>query len=422
MSRHKVHSNARPPQSSLARIRYIHPVDLLRDRLFDANCCASVLIEVSVDNYELTYYVTDSGVRLDSSKLRPDGYCNDIRKRHVAPAMRALERALPAAISIGQWLRWGMPERAGAFETELRMALQWLRSWVFHFPGVAIFPSLKDRRLEWVAKLDKVGDMSADLEHVAIESRDPGEWNQALRDALAAANIVGRSLNVLYIAAEVASPDLAPHEKAARVAIVSLRDVLARIGPRLVYLLDDDDYAEGLTEHLPDWLFERVDQLCRWGEQRPDPEKLDLAIRERPPGTLVAKHLGAFESGISYLLDPPRAQDMLQGSPLPRKRRQRVGKADQKAFEQAREDSIAEIIRSIAREGGIVTSGVVASRSERQDGKSIPEGTIRNSKSWRNREEIASEARGNTSYLDMYRGVDAFTGDERPFDEQESES
>ena len=173
-------------------------------------------------------------------------------------------------------------------------------------------------------------------------------------------------------------------------------------------------------ENLPRWLFERVHLLCMWGEQRREPKKLDPALKSQPPGSPVGKHLASLESGLEYLLDNPRPRHRVDAPPPRSKRRQRVGKDGQEAFERAREDTIAEIIRSIVRDGGFVTSEAVASKSKGQDGRQIPAGTIRNSKSWRNRMEIAAEARGDVSYLDKYREVGGFTSDQTPLDEPES--
>jgi len=125
-------------------------------------------------------------------------------------------------------------------------------------------------------------------------------------------------------------------------------------------------------------------------------------------------NLRDFEDAIGYLLNPEASSAPGEAQPLP-KRRQRAPKAFHNDYVQAREDTIAELIRTIAREGRMVTSAAVSARSKGQDGRYIPETTIRNSKSWKKRQEIAAEVRGDISYLDKYRR----DGSTPPIDESE---
>jgi hypothetical protein len=244
-------------------LKYIHPVDLLKYRLRYALEDASQLVEVTLDNYELYEYEFE-GHRMCTHRLRADAYCDDPRKRFYSPAARSLKLALPSAIGIGESLRWGMAERAGTFETELRATLDGLNSYVGSFPDMPLLPILRSCFAKWEGNLEKAWKLAAELEHVAVESRDPAEWRQALRDVLDEVRSLHFAFYDYHLAAKDTEADLTRDYDRLIAAMDLVEDRLVRIGPRLLHAMDDHEDASSLVEHFTSNMTQCRGNLYRW--------------------------------------------------------------------------------------------------------------------------------------------------------------
>lgn len=234
-----MHSDAKAPRLPAQPLRfpYIHPVDLMETRLRNALQDSAHLIDVCLELYQLDYCRTDVG-RMLTTKLRSDAYC-DPYEQFERPALYSLKRAIPCAIGINDWLRWGMPARAGAFETELRTVLADLHSWVSHVRNLAFYPGLQDQRIRWEQNIAKGWDLLRELQLVAVESRSPAEWYDALQSALKVITAVDDAFSAYYESAKDLTADLSPEFNVLVGAFRPVDELLVRIGPRLVYAYDD---------------------------------------------------------------------------------------------------------------------------------------------------------------------------------------
>jgi len=105
----------------------------------------------------------------------------------------------------------------------------------------------------------------------------------------------------------------------------------------------------------------------------------------------------------------PQAQQATEKTnvqPAKRRRQRSTKKAGDKEFKRARNDVIAEAIRRLVKEGQKVTSAAVSKQCAGQDRKQIPEGTVKHSEAWKNREKIMREVGGSQ---DPYECPDYFS-------------
>lgn len=253
MTKHTASPDAHSERTPSPRLEYIHPVDLLQYRLGTALEEASELVDVTLANFVLRYEKRDDGRTWYTSVLRDNAYCDPYKTRY-PKARRALALAFAAAIGISEWLRWGLQERAGTFETELRAALTDMQTDAYDFPSLPLYPVLKSRYARWEQNLSRVWELQAELGNVAVESRDPAEWYGALHNMLKAVRALDEAFATYGSAAEDLTADWATHHTPLVAALDSVKDNLVKIGPRLVYAFKDHDDVRSLVEDLPFWL------------------------------------------------------------------------------------------------------------------------------------------------------------------------
>lgn len=94
------------------------------------------------------------------------------------------------------------------------------------------------------------------------------------------------------------------------------------------------------------------------------------------------------------------------------RKRTRVSRSDQKDFNQAREDTIANAIRQFAERRKSFTSDDLSEVCTGRDGKKIPAETIRASDAWKNREKTIQEAGGSAGPREQ---TAYFSTDDRDF-------
>lgn len=411
--------------------KYIHPIDLLRYRLRHALEEAENLVELTVGNYELGYYkVFDS--TLLGAVLRANAYCDDPKKVVCHEAPHALTLARLAAIGIGEWLRYGLGERAGTFETEMRDSLKNLKLWANSFPNLPILPGYVDYYARWKSSLEKAWKLDGELSSVATQSRDTAEWKQALQDALDTILLINAEFeNYCSVATDLAA-DLEEPYAALVAAMNPVAEILDKIGPRLLYGFDDSEELEWLIEHLRH-LFAQCTGCLQGGQWRYPPQKLFQQLPRQasddPPmefweawdrterfGDYVIYALG----GPSAAVDSSTPNTVAKHPPevFPRHKRTRATRVGQEALERGREDSVAHVIRTLA-EGGksSITSKMVSEKTRGSDNRPIPSGTVRNTKAWKNRERIIKEAGGDRDLPQSFNSYDAYHTDHTPLDD-----
>lgn len=274
------------------RLTYIHPKDLLLTRLRGVAEDAGDLVDITLANYELYYYRQD-GQSICSHKLRENAYCNPSEKVY-PKACKALKLAVPAAVGIGEWLRWGMDQRAGTFETEVRGTLAALHADVNLFPALALVPVLEALFARWEPNLDKLAQLEGELGHAAVESRDPAEWNLALHGAFRTVELLDEAFVAYCSAAKDPTADLTEHYEALIGAMAPLEEKLVEIGPRLLYAFDYQEEAQRLVEHIPHWLTQCAGSLSYWRRQERSPK--------RPRRELSAELPSEFRDAWKYVL------------------------------------------------------------------------------------------------------------------------
>lgn len=222
------------PAPTPVPISHIHPVDLLLHRLQNA------LIAVSAIPY---------GDYLD-------------------PALRAIELARGVAFGVGQSLRFGMGDRAGETETELRTGLDALYTGAYDVSSTA--PPVVKRRC-WDA-YDKLEQLHTELSRVAIEP-EPIAWPKKLRGFYNALLRVKDGMRTLYEAAEDDTKNpVELWEHVCRTVLPEFNEVAADILPQLVHAAEADGSGDLYLDQFPDHVFTCCQELMCWGQCR----------RERP--------------------------------------------------------------------------------------------------------------------------------------------
>lgn len=398
------------------RLTYIHPVDLLLTRLRVVLEDAGDLVDITLGNYELYYYRMD-GRSMCSHRLRASAYCDPSEKVY-PQGCKALKLAAPAAVGISEWLRWGMGQRAGTFETEVRATLAELKADVASFPDLALVPVLQACLARWKPNLDKLAQLDNELGHAPVGSRDPDEWNQALQGALKTVGLLHEAFVAFHAAATDRTANLTDQYEAMVAAMTAVEEKLVEIGPRLLYAFDDDE-AQWLVEHVPHWFTNCAGNLYHWRRHAGLPKRppQDRSVRLPSAFRDAWKHVLRLSDFIAYALGDSNVVQA-RGSRARRRRRCRASHRNAESdFIQGREDTIAEKIRELIDEGRAVTSEAVSAKCAGSDGSGIPAGTVRSSKAWKRRKEIAADRTGDLTYLEKYKPVPAFSSDQTPLDE-----
>ncbi len=227
------------PAPTPVRISYIHPVNLLRHRL------PSALIAVSAIPYG---------------------------EKSLHPALRAIDLARGVAFGVGQSLRFGMGDRAGVIETELRTGLDALYTGAYEVSSNAP-PVVKCRC--WDA-YDKLEQVYAELTRVAIEP-EPIAWPKKLLGFYNVLLRVKDGMRTLYEAAEDDTKDpVELWEHVCTTVLPEFNEVAADILPQLVYAAEADGSGDLYLDRFPDHVFNCCQELMCWGKLRRERPKEDI--------------------------------------------------------------------------------------------------------------------------------------------------
>lgn len=166
-----------------------------------------------------------------------------------------------------------MRQRAGTFETEVRSTLAALNADVGNFPNLAFYPVLADRFARWEPNLEKLAQLENELSQVAVESRDPAEWKQALQGMLKTVVFLYKAFAPYRLAARNQTTDLADHYKALVEAMTAVEEKLVEIGPRLLYTFNDRQELLWLFEHVPHRFTQCAGSLFYWQRHARSPKR-----------------------------------------------------------------------------------------------------------------------------------------------------
>lgn len=239
------------PAPTPVRISYIHPVDLLLERLQNA------LVAVSALPY---------GWESSDSDHRTYG------EKYLDPAHRAIELARGVAFGVGKSLRFGMGDLAGVTETKLRTDLDALYIGAYKVSRNA--PPVVKRRC-WDA-YDRLEQLSTELARVAIEP-EPIAWPKKLRGFYHALLRVKDGMRTLYEAAEDdASDPVELWKQVCRTVLPDFSEVAADILPQLVYAAEADGSGDLYLDRFPDHVFNCCQELMCWGTHRRERPKEDI--------------------------------------------------------------------------------------------------------------------------------------------------
>ena len=227
------------PAPTPVRISYIHPVDLLLHRLPNA------LIAVSAIPYG---------------------------EKSLHPALRAIELARGVAFGVGQSLRFGMGDRAGVIETELRTGLDTLHLGAY---GVSRDAPPVVKRQCWDA-YDQLEQLYTKLSRLATEP-EPIPWSKKLRGFYNALLRVKDGMRTLYEAAEDDAKDpVELWKQVCRTVLPDFSEVAADILPQLVYAAEADGSGDLYLDRFPDHVFNCCQELMCWGTNRRERPKEDI--------------------------------------------------------------------------------------------------------------------------------------------------
>lgn len=166
--------NAKNPETEDYPLDFIHPV-LLLERLLDRAIDPLLAILAVLRPQHAPSHPRVVAVRKHRKKSKPEFGRDDFRN-----ATRSLEHVSESACDCGCWLRWGMGERAGTFETDLQRALDELLGCL---RCIASTENDQDLGNHWYEHVSKLLDLNGELQSTAIDLKDTAEseWYRILQ-------------------------------------------------------------------------------------------------------------------------------------------------------------------------------------------------------------------------------------------------
>ncbi len=276
----------------------LHPVQLLKERLEKAwHLCSG--LESGWGVYHRDH-------------LEFDRNCGD-------PAARAIEVAIEATKGIGRSLCYGMGDRAGTFETELRRELGLTHRGV-HFVGIMPPEALR----EWQCHYDSLIRLYDELSEVAVAS-ELVPWEDKLNRLYCALTGVKDAMCQLREAAIQRSESLSGLADRFRAeALTDFAEALSAILPQIAYALEqiggDGTHLQTLVRR-----FDRcAEELLTWGRRRREHPEDDVPFE---PSRMCRATEADMEELLWWLGNAPKAGEADTSSEGKESRLQRGGGA-----------------------------------------------------------------------------------------------
>lgn len=240
------------------RLKFYHPVTVLEARVRDAWEFVSGLDELNFHH------------RNDRLKFWDN---------HGKPAQQALRLASSTSYGCGRWLHYGLGQRAGIFETEIRAVLRKLKSRIGVFvPGINIPDEF---RRWWKDNVTKLEALLTELDNVAVDPEDLTRWYDELRachDALIAVD--QGMVELARLAAEASDSLKGQLYRLLAHLVPSFRESLAVVFPGLSYAHDCECDADCLRlDDLPSRLQMCAEDVAHWGMRNAE---LGVTSEDRP--------------------------------------------------------------------------------------------------------------------------------------------
>ena len=283
----------------------VHPVDVLRERLDTALRKLGSLIYDAEAAHEEQLVSVDGDrrwERVPRNDVDPD-FMDEIERRVIPEAHRAVTLALSATYGISRWLDYGLGDKAGDFETKLRNSLVALRLDVNGMPNTDVWA---EPREHWETTFRALEQHQKTLDGLALKSNppDPKETRgllEAFNDAL---DETHKGMGLLREIAEDTSSNAlqTQFDYVQKVLIPALWNHAALVLPRMSYATESvSDPCELSVDVLTTNLRHCARRLYLWGRRRRSAQPDAPAIP--PPDDAHFSDTRALVEGLLQWLD-----------------------------------------------------------------------------------------------------------------------